>query len=1041
MREKAVSFPPHTSGGEASKMSQAMADYILHALFHRDAGMELWIEQVEGHRVVLPEAVPDGEFPPVITDLLAQTHFRHTQPVTLRTPKGKTAKLTIPVAALTPQAALTFLSAVAVLTPPGGIDAIGHDALGADLRWMAHMYRGVTEFVAAGRVIPRLKWIDGSWYPQWELVGAIAINTWLSHMQQAAPGVLVINAGPQLAEEVAGYLSHWVASDRLSDIAEDLSHPQSSSEVWHPFVRALVLSSPVRRVTPAVISTLNEWKTSVTAARVRMVLVVEEPTPVPDDSLAGFPHWVIRTQVRIDEQPPQPIRGDFVDASVYSQLRRLHAQAVSVTDLLDHTVHTFRDIDESAHLQVPGDVPSFAERRGDFDVSLTNEQFLQFIEKAVPKLTKKGFEVLLPRGLGQGRVRARVTAETAAQGMGPAKLGLDQLVAFDWTVSVGETELTKAEMEELVSSASQLVKIRDRWVQVDSASLSRVREYMAQIAKSTVTGRDDAEEADGEEGGITVTSVRALRQLALMAAEDELLSFSGSTWVSALAGGGAELPPPQPVDIPDSVHAQLREYQHRGVDWLVWMSEQGLGAVLADDMGLGKTLQLLAMLAVEHDRNHQIAPTLVVAPTTVVSNWQREAARFVPSLRVMVYHGSARPRGADLVRAVSDCDLVITSYGTLSRDFADLQLIDWDHLVLDEAQAIKNTSTAAAQAARIVSARQKIALTGTPIENHLTEMRAILDFTNPGILGSAAWFRSHFAKPIERDHDSEVAATFRTLTAPFILRRVKTDPNIIEDLPDKEEHVALVELTAEQAALYTSYVREVEAMLAEAKETDIQYKGLVLKSLTKLKQICNHPAQFLGDGSPVTQHGHHRSGKLAELEKIVTRARADGKKVLVFTQYVEFGLIIQEYLSTIFGEEVPFLYGKHSKKKRDDMVAQFQSVSGPDAFILSLKAGGTGINLTAASVVIHMDRWWNPAVENQATDRAYRIGQTRDVEVYKLVTVGTLEEHIAAILDGKVELADAVVGVGEGWLINLKPAQLAELIQFRSEAERSHDGQ
>ena len=862
-----------------------MADFILHALFHREAGIQLWIEQVAGHRVVLPAQVPAGEFPPAITELLATTHFRHTQRVTLRTPKGREAKLTIPVAALTPTEALTYLATVDAL-------AGTHPPVAADLVWLARLYAGVRQFVRAGRVIPRVKWIDGAWYPQWELVSQLAITTWLAQMQQAAPGVLIVNAGGQLVADAAEYLAHWTASAQLTGVLDG-----DAGTVWHPFVRALVSSSPVRRVSPTVISALNEWKTTVTAARVRMVLVVEEPTELPD-----FPRWVIRSQVVVDDQPPQPIRRELVDPKLYAQLRDIHDTAVGVSALLDPQLHSFRDIDVAED----GSTASFAERRGDFDVSLSDEEFLDFIEHAVDKLTKKSIEVLLPVGLARAGVHASVAADPNPP-TGPSKVGLDQLISFDWTVSVGDTELTSAQMEELVTSASRLIKIRDRWVHVDAASLTRVRQYMEQLSKDTVAEltrqltsvgeeltsaqrRGDADElarltdlqarleqelaaATEADHVPTVTSLRSLRALALTAAEDELLSFAGARWVSALTSGTSELPPPQPVPIPATVHANLRDYQRRGADWLVWMSEQGLGAVLADDMGLGKTLQLLTLLAVEHERRTEVPPTLVVAPTSVVTNWRREAERYVPSLRVLLYHGSSRPHGEELVKRVAASDLVITSYGTFSRDFAELQTIQWDHLVLDEAQAIKNTATAAAAAARIVPARQKIALTGTPVENHLTEFRAILDYANPGILGSAAWFRAHFAAPIERDRDSELAAKFRELTAPFVLRRLKTDPHIIDDLPSKEETVVPVELTGEQAALYTSYVRQVEQMLAEAKQGDMHYRGLVLKSLTKLKQICNHPAQFLGDGSGITRRGQHRSGKMAQLEKIYSNGQ------------------------------------------------------------------------------------------------------------------------------------------------------------------------
>lgn len=454
-----------------------------------------------------------------------------------------------------------------------------------------------------------------------------------------------------------------------------------------------------------------------------------------------------------------------------------------------------------------------------------------------------------------------------------------------------------------------------------------------------------------------------------------------------------------------------------------------MGAVLADDMGLGKTLQLLAMLAVEHDREETTGPTLVVAPTSVVGNWAREAGRFTPELSVLVHHGTERLHGEELSEAIENTDLMITSYGVVGRDHKELSGIDWDHVVLDEAQAIKNSTTQAAKSVRALRSRHRIALTGTPIENRLSEMRSILDFVNPGVLGSTSFFRNHFAKAIERDQDEEMADRLRRLTAPFILRRLKTDTSIIDDLPEKSEQILTVQMTAEQAALYKALTDSVQRQLAERE--GIARRGLVLATITRIKQICNHPAHYLGDGSPVTLRGRHRSGKVAELMQLIDVAIETDQRMLIFTQYKAFGDIIKPYLSERLGEDVPFLHGGVTKTARDQMVDRFQADGGPLAMILSLKAGGTGLNLTAASMVVHMDRWWNPAVENQATDRAFRIGQNRNVAVYKMITAGTLEESIQDILDGKTELAGAVVGEGEGWITELDPEQLAQLMSYR----------
>ena len=425
-------------------------------------------------------------------------------------------------------------------------------------------------------------------------------------------------------------------------------------------------------------------------------------------------------------------------------------------------------------------------------------------------------------------------------------------------------------------------------------------------------------------------------------------------------------------------------------------------------------------------------PTLVVAPTSVVGNWAREAKRFVPDFKVMVQHGTGRLKGEELVTAAQNADIVITSYGTVSRDFLTLSKVEWDRVVLDEAQAIKNASTRSSKAVRAIPSRHRVALTGTPIENRLSEMRSILDYCNPGILGSASFFRNHFAKAIEREGSDVMAERLRLLTGPFILRRLKTDPNIIDDLPEKSEQIITVRMTDEQAALYKALVNDVEQALAKKKE-GISRRGLILASLTRIKQICNHPAHFLADGSAVTIKGKHRSGKVEELMRIIDQAIESSERVLIFTQYKAFGDVLQPYLSEQLGCEIPFLHGGVSKNRRDQMVEEFQADDGAPVMLLSLKAGGTGLNLTAASIVVHMDRWWNPAVENQATDRAFRIGQQRNVQVYKMITAGTLEESIQDILDGKTQLAGAVVGEGEGWLTELSPEQLADLMSYREQ--------
>ena len=423
---------------------------------------------------------------------------------------------------------------------------------------------------------------------------------------------------------------------------------------------------------------------------------------------------------------------------------------------------------------------------------------------------------------------------------------------------------------------------------------------------------------------------------------------------------------------------------------------------------------------------------MLACPMSVVGNWQKEVERFSPSLKVMVHHGTNRLTENAFAEAAEGHDLVITTYAIVQRDEKTLSRVYWQNIVLDEAQNIKNPSTKQTRAIKRLESENRIALTGTPVENHLSELWSIMDFLNPGYLGSMKSFRENFALPIEKYRNEEQAERLRRMTQPFILRRLKTDPAIIKDLPDKVETKVYYNLTPEQASLYGAVV---EDMLDQIKFlTGIERKGLVLATLTKLKQICNHPALFLQDGSPLPR----RSGKLARLEEMLEEVLAEGDKALIFTQFAGMGAMLHHHLQEKLGREVLFLYGKTPKKQRDAMIERFQSdgsasasgseSDGPPIFILSLKAGGFGLNLTAANYVFHFDRWWNPAVENQATDRAFRIGQKKNVFVNKFVCVGTLEERIDQMIEDKKALAEAVIGTGEAWLTELSSEELREVL-------------
>ncbi|BFU47509.1 SNF2-related protein [Krasilnikovia sp. MM14-A1004] len=628
-----------------------------------------------------------------------------------------------------------------------------------------------------------------------------------------------------------------------------------------------------------------------------------------------------------------------------------------------------------------------------------------FLRQAAPLLQAAGFGVQLPAWAGRRAVGLKLTTRsrkgTSQKGLADSGFGLDQLVDFRLDLVVGDATVDADELAELARLKVPLVRVRGQWVELDERQL--------RAALKAVGGRRDGELTAGEVLQRVVDGGDEDLPLVEVDADGALGDL--------LSGRAAERLSPVPT--PPGFQGRLRPYQERGLSWLHFLARLGLGGILADDMGLGKTAQTLSLLLAERDAD-PVAPTLLICPMSLVSNWQKEAARFAPGLRVYVHHGAGRARGDDLPARIADADLVVTTYGTALRDPA-LRDTAWARVVCDEAQAIKNSGTRQAQAVRAIPARTRLALTGTPVENHLAELWSIMEFCNPGLLGSAKRFRRRFQEPIEVRQDADATAALKRATGPFVLRRLKTDKSIISDLPEKNEMKVWCTLTPEQATLYQAVVEDMMAVIADSE--GIQRRGNVLAAMMKLKQVCNHPAHLLKDGSRLPG----RSGKLARLEELAQEIVADGDKALVFTQFAEFGALLQPYLAAHLDRPVLWLHGGLSKARRDELVDRFQSDPEPMLFLLSLKAAGTGLNLTAANHVIHVDRWWNPAVEDQATDRAFRIGQSRNVQVRKFICTGTLEEKIDAMIERKKTLAAAVVGTGEDWITDLSTRELREL--------------
>jgi len=1043
------------------------ATHLIHGFWQKQSGLHLWIEQVDGHKIVTGSGIIPGTFPPVIEDLIMGKRYRHRVDMHLMTPKGRERKLPVPTIACTPEQAVPVLAAIAAIVddakdpddPASSPQATPEQCatLAPDLLWLAHMYRGLTAFARAGRVTIKLGFFERQWYPTWQLAAGLGERGWLVSMTKAAPGVITINGGPTIVEDIADELLHWIVNSLIS---AEYHRPRPTP--WHDFAAALVESNPLRRGGATLVSALNKWRDSIAAIDVQLVLMIEEPDPNPDFEPAGGsnpqPIWPVRVQVRSGVDAPMPIHPANFDHATNRRITALRREAQLITPYLNPD----RPDPDSPLVAALRN----ADNAGDWDVYLTTDELLSFINDAVPRLRERGIIVMLPRMWRRQAVTAHMHLRDDEEATAAPQLGLDHIVAFDWRVSIGDIDLTDKEMSDLVAAKSGLINLRGEWVLADAASIRSISQYMEQLRKSSTgsimnqlkqakqrlaaakTAGDDTAEIERTIEELTAAldnpssgeiSLKELRELNLTAETTDPIAVTGHDWQVSLIGGAIrhELPAPRRIPIPANVTASLREYQRRGVDWMYWMARQGLGAVLADDMGLGKTLQLLALEAAEREPTTaesagqvgKVGPSLVIAPTSVVGNWAREAKKFTPHLKILVHHGTERKKDQEFLGTVTDYDIVITSYGVASRDYQLLGQQHWHRVTLDEAQHIKNSSTKISKAVRSLPADHRMALTGTPVENRLLELRAILDFCNPGILGSVSFFKHHFSKPIEVTGDEKKQEQLRNLTAPFILRRLKSDPAIIGDFPEKTETVITVDLTKEQAALYTAYVNDLTTQLEQAE--GIGRRGLVLASLTKIKQICNHPAHFLGDGSPMLRGNHHRSGKVEELMQIVENARDHGEKVLIFTQYKAFGDMLTPYLSDYYGQKIPFLHGGVSKSGRDIMVQQFQAPDGAPAMVLSLKAGGTGLNLTAANIVVHMDRWWNPAVENQATDRAYRIGQDKNVFVYKLITAGTVEERIHDIISGKSELAAAMIAQGEGWLTELSDAELATLLSYR----------
>jgi superfamily II DNA or RNA helicase len=630
-----------------------------------------------------------------------------------------------------------------------------------------------------------------------------------------------------------------------------------------------------------------------------------------------------------------------------------------------------------------------------------DDEALEELAEGSSALEGAGIEVLWPTDLFAGELAVRGSVATPTPGAitGP-DFSLNDLVAFRWRPTLDGQDLTEAEVGALAEAKRPMIRMRGRWIRVDQDVVRRLR--------------------NGSTRKLTGAEALGAALTGTIDVDGELVPFDADGSLAAMLAKLRTADEPAAFTDPVGLRATLRDYQRRGVAWMAQLADLGLGGCLADDMGLGKTIQVIAL----HLQLQRRGPTLVVCPSTLLGTWEREFERFAPDVPTRRYHGAGRT-----LSDIAPDEVVLTTYGVVRQDHRVLGEVGWGLAVADEAQHAKNPLSRTARALRTLPSATRIALTGTPVENRLSELWSILDWSAPGLLGTLDRFRHDVAVPVERFHDEEATARLARVTRPFLLRRRKSDPGIAPELPQKSERDVVVPLTVEQATLYQAVAKETLAKIEEAE--GIARRGLVLSLLTQLKQVCNHPAQFLHEPGPLER----RSGKLAALDELLDVILAEGESVLIFSQYVEMCRLIEAHLAARQVKSL-FLHGGIGVRKREQLVEQFQAGEA-QVFLLSLKAGGVGLTLTRATHVVHYDRWWNPAVEDQATDRAYRIGQDRPVQVHRLVTENTLEDRISTVINAKRDLADAVVGSGEAWLSELSDAELTELVELSTTPAKS----
>ncbi|MDJ1184876.1 DEAD/DEAH box helicase [Roseofilum casamattae] len=911
--------------------------------------------------------------------------------------------------------AIAFLQAI-----PLGLLQTAQPWLGNDLKFWSHISRWGLDLLARCKFLPTLANDgEGAWSATWKpLLDSPSDRDRLLQFSALMPG------------------SCRTYQPERAEVTLDL--PADPNLLLHQVLGA-ILNARIRHIempAPALKGGMKQWLAGLTHSQPTL-----KPTPALEAVQATLNQWMAPVRQQLDGQtafttsftlhPPQGKQQDWMleyglqcldDPECIVDATTIWQHPVESLDYGGRTIYRpqetflaglglasriFPALEESLQTSQP------------LFYRLNPIEAYEFIKSGAWRLQESGLGVILPPSLSRtgnlgNRLGLTLSADTPKRKK-TEKLSLQSLLQFKWELTLGGQRLSRKEFDRLVALESPLVQVNGEWVELRSQDVRAAQEFFSKRKDEMNLSLEDALR-------ISAGDTQMVEKL-------PVVEFEASDKLGELLSSLMEPRTIDAIAAPKTFQGELRPYQARGVGWLAFLEQWGLGACLADDMGLGKTIQFLAFLLVLQQEKRLASPTLLVCPTSVLGNWEREIKRFAPTLNAIVHHGDKRKKGKAFLDVANKHHLVLTSYSLVVRDRENLQNVAWQGIVLDEAQNIKNPEAKQSQAVRELDSEFRIALTGTPVENRLQELWSIMDFLNPGYLGTRQFFQRRFTVPIEKYGDTESLHNLRSLSQPFILRRLKTDTSIIQDLPEKQEMTVFCPLSDEQKKLYK---QSVDKSLAEIENAEgIQRHGQVLALLTHLKQICNHPEQFLK--KRILKEPQH-SGKLMRLREMLEEVVEVGDRALIFTQFAEWGKLLKPYLEKEFNREVFFLYGNTRRAQREEMLDRFQNdPQGPQLFILSLKAGGVGLNLTRANHVFHFDRWWNPAVENQATDRVFRIGQTRKVQVHKFVCQGTLEEKINDLIASKQELAEQVVGAGENWLVDLDSDRLRDLLLMENE--------